>query len=54
MKKKIQKKLFIFLENNILIRGEKLSLSRREHLPSALSVLGNSFEILHVTNTDFL
>ena len=37
---------FCFRDNNIWIRCVKLSLSRREYLRSALSVLGNSFEVL--------
>ena len=32
----------------------KRSLLKREYLPSALSVLINSLEILHVTNREFL
>ena len=53
MKNKIQKK-FYFRKNDIGIRCVKLSLSRREYLPSALSVLGNSLEIFHITSREFL
>ena len=31
----------------------KLSLVKREYLASALSVLTNSLDILHITNRDF-
>ena len=54
MQKKKQKMFFFLRENPIWIGCVKLSLLRREYLPSALSVLGNSLEILHVTNRDFL
>ena len=51
MQKKIERK-FVFFE---ILASElvcvKLFLLRREYLPSALSVLGNSLEIFHVTNT---
>ena len=53
MQKKNQKIFFFFRENSISIGCVKLSLFRREYLPSALSVLGNSLEILHITNRDF-
>ena len=53
MQKKKQKMFFFLRENPIWIGCVKLSLLRREYLPSALSVLGNSLEILHVTNRDF-
>ena len=43
MKKKIEKKCFFFIDDWILIRCFKYSLSRREDLPSALNLLGNSF-----------
>ena len=42
--KKIAKKIWI--------GRVKLSLLRREYLPLAPSVLGNSVEILHITNGD--
>ena len=52
--KKIKKKFFIFE----IVASEyccvKLSQVRREYLPSALSLLGDSFEILHVTKRAFL
>ena len=47
-------KVFCFWDNSIWIGCVKLSLLRREYLPSAFSVLGNSLEILHITNRDFL
>ena len=54
--KNIEKKLekdFSFRDNCIWIGCIKLSLLRREYLPSALSMLGNSLEFLHVTNREF-
>ena len=53
MKKKF-KKIFCYPDNSISLRCVILSLSRREYLPSAHSVLGNRFEIFHITNRDFL
>ena len=54
MQKKIERK-FVFFE---ILASElvcvKLFLLRREYIPSALSVLGNSLEIFHVTNRDLL
>ena len=54
MQKKIERK-FVFFE---ILASElvcvKLFLLRREYLLSALSVLGNSLEIFHVTNRDLL
>ena len=47
-------KVFCFRDTGIWIGWLKLSLIRREYLPSALSVLGNSLEISNVTNRDFL
>ena len=47
-------KVFCFRDNCIWIGCIKFCLLRREYLPSALNVLQNSVEILHVTNTDFL
>ena len=47
-------KVFCFWDNCIWICCVKLSQLRREYLPSWLSVLGESFEIFHLTNTDFL
>ena len=46
--------VFCFRENCIWLHCVKLSLLRREYLLSALSVLGNSLEILHITKRDFL
>ena len=54
MEKKNSENVFIFWDTCIWIGCVKFSLLRREYLPSLLSVLGNSLEILHVTNTDFL
>ena len=54
MQKENSKKVFFLGENCIWIGCGKLSQLRREYLPSALSLLGESFEILHVTNRDFL
>ena len=54
MQKKNQKIFFFFRENSISIGCVKLSLLRREYLPSALSVTGNSLDILHITNRKFL
>ena len=51
---KKSEKVFCFRHNCIWIGCVKLSLLRREYLPSALSVLGNSLEILHITNRNFL
>ena len=47
-------KVFCFWDNSIWIGCVKLSLLRREYLPSALSMLGKSLEILHITNRNFL
>ena len=47
--------MFFFSRDDcIWIGSVKLSQVRREYLPSALSLLGNSFEILYVTNRGFL
>ena len=54
MQKKIEKKFFVCRDTCISIGCIKLSLLKREYLPSALIVLGNSLEILHITNKDFL
>ena len=54
MQKKIEKMLFFLRDNCIGIGCVKLSQVRREYLPSALCLLGNSVEILHVTNRRFL
>ena len=53
MKQKIETKFFVFEINP----SEFVALNciiKREHLPSALSVLANSFDILHSANRDFL
>ena len=47
-------KVFCFWHNFIWIGCVKLSVLRREYLPSALSVLGNSLEIFDITNINFL
>ena len=47
-------KVFCFWGTCIWIGCVKLSLLRREYLPSELSVLGKCLEIFHVTNRDFL
>ena len=47
-------KVFSFRDNCIWSGCVKLSPLKREYLPSALIVLGNSLEILHITNRDFL
>ena len=54
MEEKNSEKVFCFRENYIWIRWVKLSISRTEYLPSALSVLGKRLEILHITRRDFL
>ena len=54
MQKENSKKVFFLGENCIWIGCGKLSQLRREYLPSALSLLGNSFAILDFTNRDFL
>ena len=53
MKKKIEKMFFVFEIITSEFVALNLSLSRTEYFPSALSVLGNIFEILHFTNRDF-
>ena len=54
MQENKQEKGFCFGDTCIWIGRVKLSLLRREYLSLALSVLGNSLEILHVTKRDFL
>ena len=54
MQKKIQKKIFVFEINAFEFICVKLSPLRREYLPLALSVLGNSREILHISNKKIL
>ena len=54
MQKKIQEKDFYFRDTCIWIGYVKYSLLRSEYLISALSVLANSVEILHISNRDFL
>ena len=54
MQKKIQKKIFVFEINAFEFICVKLSPLRKEYLPLALSVLGNSLEILHITNRDIM
>ena len=48
------KRVFWFRDTYIWIGCVKLSLLWREYLPSALSVLPNRLETLHITNRDFL
>ena len=53
MKKKIEAKFFVFE----IIPSDFVALNcviKREYLPSALSVLGNSFDLLYIANRDFL
>ena len=54
MEKKKLQNVFRFRDNCIEIRCVKLPLSKREYLPSPLSVLGNSLEIFQITNREFL
>ena len=54
MQQKIQKSFLVSRDICVQIVCVKLSQLKREYLPSALSVLGNSLEILHITNRDFL
>ena len=51
---KNSEKVFSFSDNCIWIGCVKLSLLKREYLPSALSVLMKRLEIFHVTNREFL
>ena len=53
-RKKKFKKCFCFWDNCIWTSCNKLSLLRREYLSSAVSVLGKSPNILHITERDFL
>ena len=54
MQKKIKKKFFVFeITASKLVALNCLYL-KREYLLSFLSVLGNSLEILHITNREFL
>ena len=54
MQKKIVESFFCFWDNSIWIGWLKLSVLRREYFQSALSMLGKSLEIFHITNRDFL
>ena len=54
MQQKIQKSFLVSRDICVQIGCVKLSQLKREYLPSALSVLGNSLEIYHITNRDFL
>ena len=54
MQKKIEKKFFVCGDTSIWIGGVKLSLLRKEYLPSAFRLLGKCLEILYVTNRHFL
>ena len=42
-----------FWDNGVRIGCVKLSLLRREYLPSAVNVLTNTYKALHLTKTDF-
>ena len=42
-----------FWDNGVRIRCVKLSLLRREYLPSAVNVLTNTYKALHLTKTNF-
>ena len=42
-----------FRDNGVRIGCLKLSLLRREYLPSAVNVLTNTYKALHLTKTDF-
>ena len=54
MQKKIKKKFFVFeITASKLVALNCLYL-KREYLLSPISVLGNSLEILHITNRDVL
>ena len=53
MRQKNVENIFCFWNNSILIGCVKLSVLRREYLPSALNVLKNSLKILHLTKRDF-
>ena len=53
-KKKIAKMFFCLWDNCIWICCNELSLLRREYLSSAVNVLTNSPENLHITKRDFL
>ena len=50
--KKNSEKVFCFWDNSIWIGCIKLSVLRREYLPSELNLLKNSLKILHITNRD--
>ena len=54
MRKTNWEKVFCFWETCIWICCVKSSQLRREYLPWELSLLGDSFQILYVTNRDFL
>ena len=41
-----------FWDNGVRIGCVKLSLLRREYLPSAVNVLTNPYKALHLTETD--
>ena len=42
-----------FWDNSVRIGCVKLSLLRREYLPSAVNVLTNTYKALHLTKTEF-
>ena len=53
MKKEIGEKFFCFWDNCIWIGCVKLFLLRREYLSSAVNVVRNSLNILHISKRDF-
>ena len=42
-----------FWDNGVRIGCFKLSLLKREYLPSAVNVLTNTYKALHLTKNDF-
>ena len=42
-----------FWDKRVRIGSVKLSLLRREYLPSAVNVLTKTYKALHLTKTDF-
>ena len=53
MQKKNSQKIFSFWDNSIWKCCNKVPLSRREYLSSAVNVLTNSPKILHISQRDF-
>ena len=54
MQKKSQKKIFLCEINAFEFTCVKFSPLGKEYLPLALSALGNSLEILHITHRDIM